>query len=535
MYYNFIIFSISLIFFYIENRYKLFIKKYGSYGALIVFSIFTLYLFGQNLNAQWWLIDDHETFRFLGNNLEIRPFSEFINILINQTEVGQFGIYPRYRPSYYFLRILESFIWFDHPILWYGFRIFVCIFLLFSISLLIKRYFNFTLSLLIPIVILSDNYFSDIFSRLGAGEVYCILGTSIILISYYFYNRKKLKLINYYIGISLGTIIAMGSKENFLPFVIFPFLLLVLNFKVNNIKHWLVLILPVIYSFIIASSILLSLSKGKTDIYGNSVEINERLNLLQNSFLNHYVIISILICFLSILVLKIFKLKNFYSILFLIFLNFFFLVFNILFYNGKFPNGNRYDYPGLLCYYIILILFALLIWNYLKKNRFKSPWNVKVFLPIIYILFTTQFINIDSIENIRNNSLTNSIKTQNFKIFLKNLQRISKEEYLLIVYNQTMEFELVDSLITYINFYNIKNNKSIFMALNYGKNNWENGLVNYMKNLSLNGNKLTNLNKIELANLKLRDCIILHFNDKEYIKSKTSNLCRKQETIQVPY
>lgn len=535
MYYNFIIFSISLIFFYIENRYKLFIKKYGSYGTLIVFSIFTLYLFGQNLNAQWWLIDDHETFRFLGNNLEIRPFSEFINILINQTEVGQFGTYPRYRPSYYFFRILETFLWFDHPILWYGFRIFVCIFFLFSISLLIKRYFNFTLSLLIPIVILSDNYFSDIFSRLGAGEVYCILGTSIILISYYFYNRKKLKLINYYIGISLGTIIAMGSKENFLPFVIFPFLLLVLNFKVNNIKHWLVLILPVIYSFIIASSILLSLSKGKTDIYGNSVEINERLNLLQNSFFNHYVIISILIVLISTIFLKIVRTYNLHVKIYIMILSSIYLVFNILFYNGIFPNNNRYDFPGILCFYIIIILFVLVINRYLFNFKYKYLLAIKYFVPIFFILIANYLISFETIEKIHKTSYYNSINTQKFTNFIKDLQYLPKEKYLIIVYSNVMEFEHVDSLITFINFYNIYNNKSIYMAVDSGKNNWENGLVNYMNNLSINGNKLINLLRIEQKGINLKECAILHFNNQDYIESKTANLCRYQEIIQVPY
>lgn len=535
MIYSFILFSISLFIFFAELRFKLFIKKYGSYGALIVFSIFTLYLFGQNLNAKWWLIDDHETFRFLGNNLEIRPFSEFINILINKTEVGQFGTYPRYRPSYYFFRILETFLWFDLPILWYGFRIFVCIFFLFSISLLIKRYFNFTLSLLIPIVIISDNYFSDIFSRLGAGEVYCILGTSIILISYYLYNRKKLKLFYYYIGISLGSIIAMGSKENFLPFAIFPFILIILNLKVNKIKHWIVLIIPVIYSLLIVSSILLSLSKGRTDIYGNSVELNERLILLKNSLLNYYVLSSILIVLISIFFLKFLKAKNLYSIIFVILLNLIYLVFNILFYNGNFPNGNRYDYPGLICFYTIIITFALLLWNILLNYKIRSPWRFKVFIPIIFILSTTQLINLKVIEKLRKNSFENAIKTQNFTMFLKNLQKISKDNYIIIVYSQVMEFEHVDSLITYINFYNIYNNKSIYMAIDSGKNNWENGLVNYMKNLSLNGNNLTKLTKFELSKLKLQDCKVLHFNNQEYIESKITNLCRKQEIIQVPY
>ncbi|MCG9875798.1 MAG: hypothetical protein MH321_13560 [Leptospiraceae bacterium] len=535
MIYNFILFSISLFIFFAELRFKLFIKKYGSYGSLIVFSIFTLYLFGQNLNAKWWLIDDHETFRFLGNNLEIRPFSEFINILINQTEVGQFGTYPRYRPSYYFFRILETFLWFDLPILWYGFRIFVCIFFLFSISLLIKRYFNFTLSLLIPIVILSDNYFSDIFSRLGAGEVYCILGTSIILISYYLYNRKKLKLFYYYIGISLGSIIAMGSKENFLPFAIFPFILIILNFKVNKLKHWIVLIIPVIYSLLIASSILLSLSKGRTDIYGNSVELNERLILLKSSLLNYYVIISILILLISTIFLKIVRSHNLYIKIYIMILSFIYLVFNILFYNGIFPNNNRYDYPGILCFYIIIIIFGLTINRYLFNFKYKYRLAIKYFVPIFLILIANYFICFETIEKIHKTSNYNSINTQKFTNFIKDLQYLPKEKYLIIVYSNVMEFEHVDSLITYINFYNIYNNKSIYMAIDSGKNNWENGLVNYMNNLSVNGNNLTKLTKFELSKLKLQDCKVLHFNNQEYIKSKITNLCRKQEITQVPY
>ena len=63
-------------------------------------------LFGSMLGAKWSPIDDHEIMWFLGPDGRI-GWSEIPRVLMTQTEVGHFGgALARYRPSYYFLRVL---------------------------------------------------------------------------------------------------------------------------------------------------------------------------------------------------------------------------------------------------------------------------------------------------------------------------------------------------------------------------------------------------------------------------------------------
>ena len=73
----------------------------------LAFSIVVgMFLAGNNLKAEFGPIDDHEVVNWLGADRKIL-LSE-IPQMLKETELGRFGKYARYRPSYYTLRIGES-------------------------------------------------------------------------------------------------------------------------------------------------------------------------------------------------------------------------------------------------------------------------------------------------------------------------------------------------------------------------------------------------------------------------------------------
>ena len=85
-----------------------------------------IYYWFPMLYAKWGLIDDHEIFSLIGPNRYL-PFAQILDAL-STTEVSASSTLPRFRPTYYILRILESVAWGKDPSLWYGFRIFTSVF-----------------------------------------------------------------------------------------------------------------------------------------------------------------------------------------------------------------------------------------------------------------------------------------------------------------------------------------------------------------------------------------------------------------------
>jgi hypothetical protein len=94
---NLLLLFLFFIFYFIEDRYHKIKNK-----NLIFFLIFTpliIYIFGDNLYAKWWIVDDHEIFFYLtqsGNVQQPSFFTWFKETLLNKTEIGQFGEYPRF-------------------------------------------------------------------------------------------------------------------------------------------------------------------------------------------------------------------------------------------------------------------------------------------------------------------------------------------------------------------------------------------------------------------------------------------------------
>ena len=212
---------------FISNRYATYLveiilkakvrySKYLTDRNILIFLISFSILFGfillrHNLDAKWSIIDDHEIMHFLGSDRNI-PFNE-IPKLIFQTEIGSYGDSLRYRPSYYVLRIFETFLWGDNPQLWYAARILFLIIFLFVVSSLVTKQLGVFIAVPFTIFIMTGNYWPDILTRLGPSEIYAVPG--IALYAYGLYQIMNTTVIRkvqviHWLSFFIGGMIAIG-------------------------------------------------------------------------------------------------------------------------------------------------------------------------------------------------------------------------------------------------------------------------------------------------------------------------------------
>ena len=260
----------------VKNINNLFYPKWLQLLLLIILSIFTsYYMLGDNLRAQWWIIDDHEIMRYLGEDGHL-DFKDIPSKLLTETEVGNFGGSPRYRPSYYFLRLLETALWGNYPKLFYLTWFLILSFFFMVCWLITKETIGFIGGYFFTAATMSFTYWIDIFSRLGSSETYAVLGISLFCLGFYRYLKEKSFNTSFltWSCIFWGAIISIGSKENLILLVIPVVWLLWDSFKKKRLTLIKLIICISIISFsaFIALSILLSISaRGGQDVYSNNV------------------------------------------------------------------------------------------------------------------------------------------------------------------------------------------------------------------------------------------------------------------------
>jgi hypothetical protein len=363
----------------------------------------SLYIFGDNLNAQWWIIDDHEFMAFLGadGNLPLREIPERLMV---DTEVGDIGGKSRYRPSYYFLRLVETSLWGNNPMWFYAFRLLICTIFIFVCWQISSSMIGFLGGLVFTLALMSADYWPEIFSRLGPTESYVVLGLSLFVFGFYglIKNKPSRASALHCFLIFLGAIISIGSKENMVILAI-PIMYLLGNSaakKQLKISQVVFSLAALLFSALIVYAVLLGLSnKGGRDIYATDVSAFALSEILMNeirtlpySIIKYYSLFILTIAISYALIIgglsgQVSLLKNTpgqvkqntYHIVLkcLIYIGCVYLLFlsQRVFYAQGWPTGLRYDFPGKLgemFTLIILINTILEIFSILKTEKFTT-------------------------------------------------------------------------------------------------------------------------------------------------------------------
>lgn len=466
----FLILQFALSIVYREQKIYL-IKKFQNWIIILFSIIFSVFLLGGNLQARWSIIDDHEIVDMLGSDRRISLWE--IPTKISQTEVSHWGQSVRYRPSYYILRVMESFLWRGNPQLWYAVRIvFLAIFLFVLVKLAAKE-ISLLVGFAFAIFVMTSGYWSDVWARLGPGEIYSVLGVSIYAYSFYKIikaNSIKNSSIFAWIGIFIGGFIAAGSKENFVLLALPSLFLIVRYLHKKQINLKLVLpFLQVLYSLFIALGIVIAIKKSGQDIYMNEITLANRLALLVSGFtktVRDFKIMSIfqiaaILYFWQIRKIRIKKFihqsKNAIFLLIFLFITY---LFQIVYYSGGWPTNSRYDFPGILAQQVFWLTWLALLLHLVKIVKKKLVTKVylgivtSIAIVLIYSSFNNGFGSIFAAVE-RNVSSTRE--------FTSRLDRLSKVTSMypnlpVILRSRTLwDYEPVYSLVRYIKYLNIKN------------------------------------------------------------------------------
>ncbi|MBF0344174.1 MAG: hypothetical protein HQL06_08080 [Nitrospirae bacterium] len=383
------------------------------------------YIFSASLNAQWYIIDDHEIMNFLGPDKHVSLFN--IPSLIENTEIMSLDIHPRYRPVHWLIVIFESWLWGEHPFRWYLFKMMVFILFASVMWWVTQHYIGFAYSGIFTLFVLSQNYWVDIWTKLGAPEVNAALGLALYSAGYFAVLKNTASntddeapaSILCWILITVGAVVAMGSKENFLilllPQICLSLYLLVKG-KLNSHARFATSII-IVFGLLMAAMIAYLIKRhGGSDFYSKSADFTDRLGVfvslitsfltkihswgLGNTFL--IVVASVFLGVIFILGLVIFKQKGtgvtgqYFSAISktagLLLILAIIVISQIIFYNGYWPADNRFDFPGKLAFpvaFLSIILSLLKILDLLGVTP-KTITPLKIIIAAVFLLIVIQ-------------------------------------------------------------------------------------------------------------------------------------------------
>ncbi|MCZ8343811.1 MAG: hypothetical protein O9301_12305 [Leptospira sp.] len=529
----FLILFVFLLFVWKKNKYE-------KWFVLFVCSAFSLYIFGPNFKAKFWLIDDHEIFYFLSSKLDQRSWSDFFYILFNQTEVGEFGVNSRFRPSYYVLRLIETFLWKDNSTLWYISRFSILVSFLFSLTLLYRFFLSTPVALAWVFTSFSFIYWADIFFRLGPGETYIVLGFSIFTLSSFNWNKKLNSGLLVFVLQIVSVMIMIGSKENMILAAFLPILFYVFPETESRRLSLLKILytLPFLLSLTIVYAILSAISANPVDINGNSIQFTSKvykiLNLLSSPLAFQPLILSLValvLVFKGRRFLWFFRYRrNLFFLLVFLFAN---ILLNIVFYGGDLPQSNRYDFPTSIFSILFFIIgFGFILAQLFWMNRIKP----RIPIGLISLVIASFGFSSLSINELQNSSRKNVKRTIALSQAIEEMRQESTQSTAVIYVRDYTDFEPADSFLRYSKYNNFP--WKIFLVIDPIRynSNFHDGLMDYLRNLSKTGDSKRGItSEIEMKSIRSLSCIVYHFGDLNSNQMKDYPFCTNQTYRKISY
>jgi hypothetical protein len=458
-------------------------------------------IFGRVLAAKWNIIDDHEIMLFLGSDRRLylgQVFSTF-----SLTEIGNFGSLSRYRPSYYLLRIMESVIWGANPLYWHAFRIIILILSTSLFWMLMSSGIGFLEGGLLSAYALTFIYLKDVIGSLGPGETYAVLGLPIYIwgiVNIFQKSEKCYKPFAASLAILTGSVICVGSKENFLLLIIPSLFVSYKAFKFKMFFPFLCTLGSLIYSVYIGFALTLLLWHNGADVYGNSTSPMVRMANIINSLINiKYIEPFILLCGLTVAVCFLLLVQKYsagtratlskIAIWFVVICVVYFS--QLIFYNGVWPTGNRYDFPGILyipvTIYLLSMLFECILFELSdnQSNQFivRSAFCGALAVVILMKGYTPISLALD--EYVKT-TIDFTDRLDRIALLLKN----NKEYALVIESGDVWDYEPIISYERFLRSNGVKN--QIFLRIhgysqNSAKSGLEKSLTDQLIKISTNG------------------------------------------------
>ena len=448
-------------------------------------------LWSENLNAKFGLFDDHEIVSFLGVKSAI-PFSEAMT-LFKSTEAFHPGSTNRYRPSYYFLRFIEIYLWGDSPHLWYLSRMAMFVASLAIAWALLARFCGLGLSSVLILSALRGPYWAGIWAVLGPSETYACLGLAIYFLGVFLCWERENS--GGLVGSSLiltGILISAGSKENFTLLAIPTILFFARQYKFGELKRKVApfALGAIGFCLFVISAAMIGAKRVNQDTYAQPVDAGRLKPMLSElSFASPamWALLLILCAFVVLFLSEKRQEARQYiwrwtrGSLFAEILLYGIYLALIFFYYGKWQPESRYAFPGEL---IRLAMLSYPLITFLKIPRIASrpiftlAKTVLICAAIIY-MFKLGFDR--NIQLARNNAQ----RTNTLQDFIVKCQRAVANDPSapIIIYSQNLgEYEPIFAIKSFLLHTGMKNPIMLELAKDFGPGGFAPAIVPMLRN-----------------------------------------------------
>lgn len=368
-----------------SDRDRLPANKLAVFGIICGLSFLLAFALTGNqiFYANWALVDDWEPFGWIGPGQNRLPFSDIWDALLTKTEVGVPG--GRFRPAYYFLKMVEMATWGTNVHLWYFARTLEFTVFIASIWWITSRFVGIWLGGILLIPILAMPFWADVWARLGPSEAYGSGALGVLLLGAYGVfagQSSRLRAVAATI-VTVATIILLGVKETFVPFAGLGVAVLLIAYARQRLSLPLVVVLVAITGFV-GVTIILFVKKtvsGGADYYANSIDLSPIIAIAKSSFIHAIsywgpVYLAAALSFAMVERKQQQSLRRWATASSITAAIFIFLVVmyvsQCMAYRSQLPLNMRYDFPGALfvpANYCLLSCYAA----YMARPHFP-PW-----------------------------------------------------------------------------------------------------------------------------------------------------------------
>ncbi|WGD55344.1 hypothetical protein QA641_16585 [Bradyrhizobium sp. CB1650] len=429
----------------------------------------------QVFHASWGAIDDHDTLKMIGAGNHHLPLGQYLQVLFTQTELGQIGAYPRFRPFYYPALLGEAVLWGDNVHLWYASRVGLLAIFIAGIWIPIARHLGIIISLCFVLSIMRMPFWGDVWARLGPGEIYAAagLGGWVAGIDAMFAGAsERLRRLGMF-SVSLGTLIMVGSKETLFPFAGYSICAFVAFIYLHrqSVAAKIHLVLVLAYSAATAAAIGLAL-RGGEDILGRPAGLSERLTQIVAPFassLAMFVLPAIVLLAVTAAIARWRRpvgsslgdswLKPAITYIAGVVWLWSLYLSQYIGYNGQWPTGYRYDFPGVFAapaLVVISVMFLAAVTRPypLASRAVRGAAMTAALVSIVISIMAMPFPLANSVKD-------NIDHTARFQKALANVAALAKKDPdlpIILRANGAWTYEKIVSVAIYLhNYYKVAN------------------------------------------------------------------------------
>lgn len=355
------------------HRVAAFLARHSKLCILIGSLSFAIGLFGHSLWINWTMFDDHQIMQYVGPGRGLSLGMMWT--ALPRTEFGLFGQSLRFRPTYWFLRLLECVVWGARPYLWHAFRVLILVLALGLFWGLLAPVLGWIDAGLMCAYTLTFAYWQQIFGWLGPGETYAVGGLALYAWGtvnlFKHRSQDPRRSLFATAAVLMGTILCAGSKENF-TLLALPSMFTGLH--ALRRRDWIGIVAAVgsvCFAAYVAVGVLPAILHRGSDVYTHSVAPSARAAAIAAGLDQIQVMVPVATLLIlafswSIVWLSVFPTSArrrglgtaaaWMALLAVLLLS------QVVFYNGVWPTGIRYDFPGMLyipATAVILMYYAM--------------------------------------------------------------------------------------------------------------------------------------------------------------------------------